>query len=223
MNHRRYRLVFNKHRGMLIAVEESATSTGKGQRAGTRAAGAEEAGGALRIARSARFALPALTLAAWLAAGLPVQVIAQVVADPNAGANRPTVGQTANGLPQVNITRPSAAGVSANAYTQFDVPRTGVILNNSPTVASTQQAGYINGNPNLLPGGSARVIVNQVTSTLPSQLRGYLEVAGPKSEVIVANPNGILVDGAGLSIPAARRSRPGCRCSAAAAAWMRFA
>ncbi len=176
---------------MLMAVEESAASHGTGPRAGARSNG-------MSAARSvARFALQAVTLAVWCMSGLPMVAGAQVVADP-ASVNRPSVAQTANGLPQVNITRPSAAGVSVNAYTQFDVPKAGVILNNSPTIVATRQAGYINGNPNLLPGGSARIIVNQVTSTLPSQLRGYLEVAGPRSEVVVANPNGILVDGAGF-------------------------
>nr|WP_313819138.1 hemagglutinin repeat-containing protein [Cupriavidus sp.] len=139
-----------------------------------------------------------LQLAGWMAMGLPMVAGAQIVADPSAGANRPGVIQTANGLPQVNITRPSGAGVSVNHYNQFDVNKAGAILNNSPGIVATQQAGYINGNPNLQPGGSARIIVNQVTSTLPSQLRGYLEVAGPRAEVIVANPNGILVDGAGF-------------------------
>ncbi|ESJ26718.1 filamentous hemagglutinin [Cupriavidus sp. HPC(L)] len=196
MNRRCYRLVFNQHRRMLMAVEESAAGMGKGRHGASRAERATANGGTHQVV--ARFGLPAVTLAAWLVWGLPVHVRAQVVADPNAGAHRPTVVQTANGLNQVNITRPSAAGVSTNAFTQFDVPRAGVILNNSPEIIATQQAGYINGNPNLLPGGSARIIVNQVTSALPSQLRGYLEVAGPRSEVIVANPNGILVDGAGF-------------------------
>ncbi|MFC4419336.1 hemagglutinin repeat-containing protein [Cupriavidus pampae] len=129
---------------------------------------------------------------------LPRPAVAQIVADPKSDANRPTVISTPNGLPQVNITRPSGAGVSTNHYSQFDVNKAGAILNNSPTVVNTQQAGYINGNPNLQPGGSARIIVNQVTSTLPSQLRGYLEVAGPRAGVVVANPNGIFVDGAGF-------------------------
>lgn len=177
---------------MFMAVQESATRQGKGRDGGSQAATRTGE------AHTVRFARPAMGLAVWMALGLPTSGWAQVVADPNAGANRPTIGQTGNCLPQVDITRPSAAGVSTNAYTQFDVPRAGVILNNSPTVTATQQAGYINGNPNLLPGGSARIIVNQVTSTLPSQLRGYLEVAGPRSEVIVANPNGILVEGAGF-------------------------
>ncbi|MBV8158932.1 MAG: filamentous hemagglutinin N-terminal domain-containing protein, partial [Dyella sp.] len=105
---------------------------------------------------------------------------------------------TANGLTQVDITRPSGAGVSTNAYTQFNVPNRGIILNNSPTITNTQQAGYINGNPNLLPGQAARIIVNQVTGTLPSHLQGYVEVAGSRADVVIANPNGLLVNGLGF-------------------------
>ncbi|WP_454766900.1 hemagglutinin repeat-containing protein [Cupriavidus campinensis] len=195
MNRRCYRLVFNKTRAMLMAVQESAASTAHGKRAGRGPLG----GNKTRIGTgNLCVGIPVLQLATWLAMGLPMVAGAQIVADPNAGANRPGVSQTANGLPQVNITGPSGAGVSVNHYTQFDVNKAGAILNNSPGIVATQQAGYINGNPNLQPGGSARIIVNQVTSTLPSQLRGYLEVAGPRAEVIVANPNGILVDGAGF-------------------------
>ncbi|MHA6883149.1 filamentous hemagglutinin N-terminal domain-containing protein, partial [Ralstonia pseudosolanacearum] len=106
--------------------------------------------------------------------------------------------QTQNGLQQVNVARPNGSGVSLNTYTQFSVPSQGTILNNAPGITQTQQAGYVNGNPNLLPGGSARIIVNQVTSTSPSTLRGYLEVAGPRAEVVIANPNGILVNGGGF-------------------------
>jgi hypothetical protein len=89
---------------MLVAVQESAANRGKGRHAGR--------GMPTARAATARFALPAITLGVWMAMGVPVKAVAQIVADPNAGAHRPTVGQTANGLPQVDITRPSAAGVS---------------------------------------------------------------------------------------------------------------
>ncbi|WP_236721178.1 filamentous hemagglutinin N-terminal domain-containing protein [Pandoraea pnomenusa] len=124
----------------------------------------------------------------------PISVRAQVVAAPGG----PNVVQTANGLQQVNITTPTAAGVSKNVYSQFDVPRQGVILNNSPTIVNTQQAGYVNGNPNLARDQAARVILNQVNSNSPSQLRGYLEVAGKAAQVVVANSAGIMVDGGGF-------------------------
>ncbi|WP_082926478.1 filamentous hemagglutinin N-terminal domain-containing protein, partial [Cupriavidus sp. D384] len=192
MNRLCFRIVFNRTRSMLMAVAETASGHAGGKPAGQ--------GGSTRRAPPdvAWLGVPAIKLAVWACMGLPMLAGAQIVADPNSGANRPTVIGTPNGLPQVNITRPSGAGVSTNHYTQFDVNKAGAILNNSPGITNTQQAGYINGNPNLLPGGSARIIVNQVNSMSPSQLRGYLEVAGPRAEVIVANPNGILVDGAGF-------------------------
>ncbi|NYI01542.1 hemagglutinin repeat-containing protein [Cupriavidus plantarum] len=204
MNRLCYRIVFHRTRAMPMAVAETASSTGTGRRAaaaGTAQRGTLPRGGVHRVAVH-RFTTPAIRLAVWISLGtclaLPTMATAQIVADPNAGANRPTVVTTANGLPQVNITRPSNAGVSTNHYTQFDVNRGGAILNNSPGIVNTQQAGFINGNPNLLPGGSARIIVNQVNSMSPSQLRGYVEVAGPGAQVVIANPNGILVNGAGF-------------------------
>lgn len=69
---------------------------------------------------------------------------------------------------------PSAAGVSRNTYSQFDVQRNGVVLNNSRGNAQTQLGGWVQGNP-WLATGSARVILNEVNSANPSQLRGYLQ------------------------------------------------
>nr|WP_321920584.1 hemagglutinin repeat-containing protein [Paraburkholderia tropica] len=115
-----------------------------------------------------------------------------------AGAHAPGVISTANGLPQVNIQKPSSAGVSLNTYSQFDVSRSGAILNNSPVITSTQLAGQINGNPNFGASDAARVIVNQVNSNSPSKLRGYIEIAGQKASVVVANSSGIVVDGGGF-------------------------
>lgn len=81
-------------------------------------------------------ALAALTLL-----GLsPALSIAQIVPS---GAHAPGVISTANGLPQVNIQKPSGAGVSLNTYSQFDVSRSGAILNNSSVITSTQLAGQI--------------------------------------------------------------------------------
>jgi filamentous hemagglutinin len=135
-----------------------------------------------------------LTLSALIAQ--PVTVSAQVIAA-SAGAYKPQVEAAANGVPLIQITAPSAAGVSRNQYQQYNVSPQGVVLNNSSVVVSTQQAGFIAGNPNLA-AGTARVILNEVTSSLPSSLRGYTEVGGAKAEVIIANPNGITCDGCGF-------------------------
>ncbi|MGF6651498.1 filamentous hemagglutinin family protein [Paraburkholderia youngii] len=115
------------------------------------------------------------------------------------GTRAPGVISTANGLPQVNINKPSGAGVSLNTYSQFDVQKNGAILNNSPVITGTQLAGQINGNPNFGPNDAAKIIVNQVNSNNPSLLRGYVEVAGQKAAaVVIANSSGLVVDGGGF-------------------------
>ncbi len=126
---------------------------------------------------------------------LPTLSGAQIVATPGTSTQ---VIQTPNGLPQVNVARPSSAGVSVNTYNQFDVQKAGAILNNSATMVQTQQAGWINGNPNYGAGQAARIIVNQVNSPNPSQIRGTVEIAGARAELVLANPSGVFVDGGGF-------------------------
>lgn len=173
MNQRCYQLVFNAARGCLMAVAESACRVG-------RAAGA---GGAVLAV-----ALPMLATSAQ----------AQIKVDPAApGAQRPTVLAAPNGTPLVNIQTPSSAGVSRNTYQQFDVGARGAVLNNSRTNVQTQLGGWVQGNP-WLAQGEARVIVNEVNSAQPSQLRGFVEVGGRRAEVVIANPAGIQLDGAGF-------------------------
>ncbi|EGO62720.1 hemagglutinin repeat-containing protein [Acetonema longum] len=136
-----------------------------------------------------------LTLAFYL--GQPTLSLAQVVADPQAGKNRPIIDTAANGVSVVQITTPSAAGVSRNQYTHFNVPTNGLILNNSAAITQTQLGGYISGNSSI-GNRPARIILNEVTSANPSHLRGYTEVAGQRADVIIANPNGIVGNGFGF-------------------------
>lgn len=192
MNKHLHRVIFNKARGLLMVVAENVSGQGK-------APGTREASGAsgscmatlvpLRLALTGALGLVSLAAVPAWANG--------IVADPNApGGQRPNVLESANGTPQVNIAAPSAAGVSRNNYSQFDVDGRGAILNNSATNSQTQLGGWIEGNPNL--SGSARVILNEVNSSNPSQLRGYVEVAGRRAEVVIANPAGITCDGCGF-------------------------
>lgn len=123
---------------------------------------------------------------------------AQIVAEPQAPReHQPQVLLSSEQLPQVDIQAPSAAGVSVNEYRQFDVGQEGALLNNSRKGAPTHTGGWVSGNPNLIKG-EAQVIVNQVNSSNPSQLRGQIEVAGQKADVILANPAGISVNGSGF-------------------------
>jgi len=122
---------------------------------------------------------------------------AQGIAGAVGSLHAPEVLQSANGLPIVNINRPSTDGVSRNEYEHFNVGQQGALLNNSPDIVLTQQAGYIDGN-SALAGQSARIILNEVVSGNPSQLRGYTEVAGAAAQVVIANPNGITCNGCGF-------------------------
>lgn len=120
---------------------------------------------------------------------------AQIVAYRSApGTQRATVLNAGNGVPLVNIQTPSAAGVSRNTYSQFDIDEKGAILNNSRQGAATRLAGKVAGNP-WLAKGTAKVILNEVVSGNASQLRGTLEVAGDRAEVVIANPAGVDIDG----------------------------
>lgn len=128
----------------------------------------------------------------------PLYAAATAVVDKNAPAqNRPYVEMRADGMPIVQITTPSAAGVSRNVFRQFDVYSQGLILNNSRDMFKTQLAGYIAGNPYMLKS-TARIILNEVTGPRASFLKGMTEVAGPMADVIIANPSGIVVNGAGF-------------------------
>lgn len=142
-------------------------------------------------------------IAIWLAAGLFMTGTAGMAAgpimpDPKAEArHQPQVEETANGIPLVNITAPSSGGVSRNEYETFNVPGKGAILNNSYTLSKTELAGYVQGNNNMAER-PAKIIVNEVTGAGPTSMDGFLEVAGNRADVVIANPNGITVNGGGF-------------------------
>ncbi|VVE40487.1 filamentous hemagglutinin N-terminal domain-containing protein [Pandoraea fibrosis] len=79
-----------------------------------------------------------------------------------------------DGRQNVAIAAPTY-GVSHNTYASFNVDRAGATLNNV--------------------GVNARTIVNEVTGTAPSLIQGQIAVAGPRANVVLANPNGITVNG----------------------------
>ncbi|OAV00038.1 hypothetical protein AO382_1830 [Moraxella catarrhalis] len=97
----------------------------------------------------------------------------------------------------VNIATPNARGLSNNHYSQFDVGSTGAVLNNNRKAVGTQIAGFVAANP-YMARGEASTILNQVNSNNPSHLGGFIEVAGKKADVIIANPSGLVINGAGF-------------------------
>ncbi|AHI27238.1 Filamentous hemagglutinin (plasmid) [Komagataeibacter xylinus E25] len=143
------------------------------------------------------FAAVSLFLASTVSAASAQQAEPQIVVDPHAGGPEPTLDKTQNGIDQVNIATPNAAGVSHNDFIQYGVPESGVILNNATTATETKIGGVVYGNTNL-DGHAASLILNEVTGNLPTQMLGYTEVAGHQASVVVANPNGITCAGCGF-------------------------
>ena len=180
MNRHCHRIVFNKRRGQLMAVAETAQAGGKaaaGENSSGSARGSSLFGQCSTVASK-------VAVATWLAVGALPMAWSKIIADPTAPANqRPTVLSDSTGRPLVNIQTPSAAGLSRNTYRQFDVPTSGIVLNNSAA------------NPWMSNGVLAKTILNEVNSTSQSYLNGAITVNGVAAQVIVANPNGITVNG----------------------------
>ncbi len=114
------------------------------------------------------------------------------------GTTQTTIELSPNNVTVVNIASPTAGGTSMNNFDQFNVDQTGAIMNNSSIVVNTQIGGWIYANPHLANGNQASVIVGEVTSTAPSNLLGYTEIAGGKAEFVLLNPNGISCVGCGF-------------------------
>ena len=200
MNKRHYKVIFSRVLNQLVVVSELAKSQGKTQSENV----SSEQEKTRLFSTALSFSLNSIHFSLMLALGF-VFLVPSVHAEDMAiradksspGNQQPTVLQTANGLPQVNIQTPSAGGVSRNQYSQFDVAEKGAVLNNARKAAQTQMAGWVQGNPNLA-RGEAKVILNEVNSANPSRLKGYVEVAGKKADVVIANPSGIQCDGCGV-------------------------
>ena len=81
----------------------------------------------------------------------------------------------ATGRPSITVAPPTGGGVSYNAYRDFNVGKSGV--------------DFLNGS------ARARLIVNEVSGTNPSLIEGEVAVLGPRANFILANQNGITVNG----------------------------
>jgi filamentous hemagglutinin family protein len=95
------------------------------------------------------------------------------------GASATTVAGLPGGRVTVGLAPPVANGVSHNTFSLFNVMPAGVDLQNG--------------------GVNARYIVAEVTSAAPSVIEGPLGVLGPRASFVLANPNGITVNGATLN------------------------
>ncbi|OOS08052.1 filamentous hemagglutinin [Moraxella cuniculi DSM 21768] len=188
MNHI-YKIVFNKSTQTWMAVCEYA----RGVSCNSVSAGNKPSiKGMMGKVTALSFVLLCLLQSAH--ANTPTTILADKSANK---ALQPIILPTASGITSVNITTPNARGLSNNHYSQFDVGNSGVILNNNRQATNTQIAGFVAANP-FMARGEASTILNQINSSKPSHLNGFIEVAGKKADVIIANPSGLVVNGAGL-------------------------
>ena len=121
-----------------------------------------------------------------------------IVVDSNADKrHQANITETRNKIDQVDIVAPSSSGTSHNKFLDYNVSEKGIILNNSAKEITTTLGGIISKNNNLN-GREADLIITEVTGNKLSNILGYTEVAGKKADYILANPNGINVNGAGF-------------------------
>lgn len=199
MNRNLYRIIFNKARNVFIVVSELVKSHQMVASNKNKVGIIHQKHGSIYPAKP--FKIKPLIFISYIALGM-VSLIAScyasnIVVDNTADrSQRPNIYQHSDGIKIINITNPSSSGVSHNKYTQFDVSKKGVILNNGTDRYKTQLVEFVN--PNILLAQSAKVILNEVNSPNISQLNGYIEVAGPKAQVIIANPAGITCNGCGF-------------------------
>lgn len=133
MNRQQYKVIFNKARGVLMAVAEVAKQAGKSASGeGARTTSIADDTQNRSTTKSLIFdfsvrAINAIVLGTIVVSTFlqPLQAYSQVRADPNAaGKYKATVIRSANGTVLVNIQTPNSAGVSRNLYVQFDVDKT---------------------------------------------------------------------------------------------------
>ncbi len=125
------------------------------------------------------------------------QDVLPLVADQDAPEQyKPIADKAADGIDLIQIATADGSGVLRNLYTDFNVGSRGLIFNNAIGYTATRLGGYIDRNFRL-GTVAARTILNEVTGTRPTRLNGYMEIAGQKADLVIANPNGIAINGGG--------------------------
>ncbi|WP_277758568.1 hemagglutinin repeat-containing protein [Pseudomonas sp. A34-9] len=128
----------------------------------------------------------------FFAVHLPSAIAGGVVVAPGPGGTAQL--QTQGGVPIVNIVAPNGSGLSHNQFLDYNVDRQGLVLNNALQAGQSQLAGQLAANPQLQ-GQAASVILNEVISRNPSAINGAQEIFGRPADYVLANPNGISVNG----------------------------
>ena len=109
----------------------------------------------------------------------------------------PSMNKSANKSDVIDIVNPNSNGISHNKFIDFNVGSgNNVIFNNNASSENvvSKTGGLIFKNKNL--ASEAKTILTEVTGTNSSNINGTIEIAGKKADFILANENGINVNGA---------------------------
>lgn len=97
-------------------------------------------------------------------------------------------------MPVIDIVPPNATGLSHNQFIDYNVATPGLVLNNATAAGQSQLAGALAANPQFQ-GQAASTILNEVISRNASLIEGPQEIFGRPADYILANPNGITLNG----------------------------
>ena len=130
---------------------------------------------------------------------LPSAAIAADITVDTSVSNKPTLDTAQNGVTIVNLATVNDNGESQNYFTDYNVPKDGVILNNSLDNGRSSLGGVVYANPNYKENGiAATLVITEVTGSGRSNILGYTEMFGQKADYILVNPNGIVMNGSGF-------------------------
>ncbi|MBC3467716.1 hemagglutinin repeat-containing protein [Pseudomonas sp. RW10S2] len=128
-----------------------------------------------------------------LAAASPA-LLAQGSLQPAPGPGGTPLINDAHGVPVIEIVAPNASGLSHNQFLNYNIGQAGAVLNNALQAGQSQLAGALAANPQFQ-GQAASTILNEVISRNASLIEGPQEIFGRPADYILANSNGITLNG----------------------------
>ncbi len=114
---------------------------------------------------------------------------------PLPGANGQAVLGEQQGVATLDIVAPDGAGTSHNQFNDYNVGPLGVVLNNALQPGQAALGPMLDANRHFQ-GQAASTIVLEVSGLSPSNIHGPQEIFGQRADYLLANPNGISLNGA---------------------------
>lgn len=142
-----------------------------------------------------RLAIASIVLAPYMAGA----DVIQPAFEPGA---KPVIIDNTGRAPIIDIVAPNATGLSHNRYEQYNVGLPGVVLNNSLQAGRAHVGGefqQVQANAQFK-GQAASTILNEVIGRRRSDINGEQVIFGQAADYVLANPNGISMNGARVNL-----------------------